>query len=211
MAAWDENRCGLLEQSLYGTRDAAKNWEEAVRHFMQEECFVPGKSNPCFYWHEGGVRGEIHGDDFVMGGKRKAADRFKEALCARFEVTHNARLGPKPTDDNSVRILNRVISWTPQGIEMEADQRHAELIVDALGIETAKGLDTTGEKTKWVEADFEHDDREEMTASRYRSIAARANFLAQDRSDIRFAVAEVSRGMQDPRRIHWRKIKHLGR
>ena len=53
--------------------------------------------------------------------------------------------------------------------------------------------------------DFEHDDRENMTASRYRPIAARANFMAQDRSDSRFAVAEISRGMQDPIKIHWRK------
>ena len=46
---------------------------------------------------------------------------------------------------------------------------------------------------------------------RYRSLAARANFLAQDRSDIRFAVNDVARGMQDPKLVHWEKLKHLGR
>ena len=109
-----EGLCGELVKSMHVTRYAAKNWEEAVRQFMQGEGFVPGKSNPCFYWHEGGVRGETHGDYFVMGGQRRAADRFKEALCAKFEVKHKARLGPKPKDDKRVRILNRVISWTPQ-------------------------------------------------------------------------------------------------
>ena len=50
---------------------------------------------------------------------------------------------------------------------------------------------------------------EELT--RYRSVAARANFIAQDRPDIRFAVKELSRDMSNPTRASWRKMKKLAR
>ena len=36
-------------------------------------------------------------------------------------------------EKQEARILNRIVRWTPQGWEYEADQRHAELIVKAMG------------------------------------------------------------------------------
>ena len=43
----------------------------------------------------------------------------------------------------------------------------------------------------------------------YRAIAARANYLSQDRSDIQFAVKELSRKMSNPNELDWLKIKRL--
>ena len=37
----------------------------------------------------------------------------------------------------------------------------------------------------------------------YRAIAARANYLSQDRSDIQFAVKELSRKMSNPNELDW--------
>merc|ERR1711904_603800 len=44
-----------------------------------------------------------------------------------------------------------------------------------------------------------------------RSIAARANYLASDRPDLMYAVKELCRGMAKPTRLHWHKLKRLGR
>ena len=44
------------------------------------------------------------------------------------------RLGPGQSDDKAMRILNRVVQWTSEGIAYEADQRHAELIVKQLEV-----------------------------------------------------------------------------
>ena len=38
-----EGMCGKLQVSLYGTRDAARNWEERYVGAMQELGFVAGK------------------------------------------------------------------------------------------------------------------------------------------------------------------------
>lgn len=48
-------------------------------------------------------------------------------------------------------------------------------------------------------------------ASRYRALTARANYVAQDRSDIKFPVKELSRKMSRPQRKDWRKLVRLGK
>ena len=45
----------------------------------------------------------------------------------KMEVKHKERLGR--VREGAVRVLNRVVSSTKEGIEHEADQRHAEIIV----------------------------------------------------------------------------------
>ena len=42
-------------------------------------------------------------------------------------------------------------------------------------------------------------------------LVARANYVAQDRADIQYAVKEVCRAMASPTRGHWRQVKRLGR
>ena len=45
------NNVGLLRQSLYGTRDAAMNWQEEVAREMKNWGFNRGQYNPCLYTH----------------------------------------------------------------------------------------------------------------------------------------------------------------
>ena len=47
--------------------------------------------------------------------------------------------------------------------------------------------------------------------TRYRGIAARANYLAAGRPDIMYAAKELCLGMAKPTRAHWHKLKRLGR
>ena len=48
-------------------------------------------------------------------------------------------------------------------------------------------------------------------ASRFRALAARANYLAQDRPDIQYSVKEVARSMCRPRQSDWVLLKRLAR
>ena len=50
-----------------------------------------------------------------------------------------------------------------------------------------------------------------VDASKFRQIAARANYLAMDRPDIMYAVKELCRYMSKPRVQDWRALKRLGR
>ena len=109
------------------------------------------------------------------------------------------------------RILNRVIRVNENGWEIEADQRHVDLLIRGLSLEQAKGVNTPGEDEKpWEQEEGEekHPDRSDRE---YRSLAARVNYLSLDRVDLQFACKEICRGMADPRKRHWRKLRRLGR
>ena len=41
--------CGELVKAMYGTRDAAQNWEVTYIQFMKEIGFVSGKATPCVF------------------------------------------------------------------------------------------------------------------------------------------------------------------
>ena len=68
------------------------------------------------------------------------------------------------------------------------------------------GQKRTGEDDK--------EDENEITgaeATKYRAMVARAIFLAQDRTDIAYAVKELSRRMAKPRTKDMKNLKRLGR
>ena len=44
---------------------------------------------------------------------------------------------------------------------------------------------------------------------RYQALVARANYLAQDRSDIQFSVKELARSMSSPTRGSWKGLLNL--
>ena len=52
-----QDMVGILEKSLYGTRDAALNFQKEVRKFMESQGFVVGKYNSSTYLHKAkGIR-----------------------------------------------------------------------------------------------------------------------------------------------------------
>ena len=78
---------GHLVMSLYGTRDAAMNWQEEVARVMRSWGFTRGKYNPCLCMHkELGVDTLVHGGDFVTTGHREEVRKFKTWLENSFEI-----------------------------------------------------------------------------------------------------------------------------
>ena len=69
-AGWDE--VGKLNLSLYGTRDAAKNWQEHLSRHLEEIGFVRGVGHPSVYYHPSrGLVTLVHGDDYTIAGSIK--------------------------------------------------------------------------------------------------------------------------------------------
>ena len=75
----------------------------------------------------------VHGDDFTILGAGSAVNWFKLEIKKRFEIKHRRCIGPSKDDSKSIRLLNRVFEWGNDGIRIEADQMHAEIIVRDLG------------------------------------------------------------------------------
>ena len=105
-----------------------------------------------------------------------------------------------------VRILNRVVRWTEDGWEYEADQRHGEIMVRETCMEDAKPITTPVAEEK-----EEEDDGEPLQGGEarwYRGVAARGIYLSLDRPDIAFASKEASRRMSNPKRSDERRLKN---
>ena len=65
------DKVGQLSMSMYGTRDAAMNWQEEVAKEMRKLGFQRGRYNSCLYYHETrNLRTFLHGDDFATVGTR---------------------------------------------------------------------------------------------------------------------------------------------
>lgn len=99
-----------------------------------------------------------------------------------------------------------------EGIRYEADQRHAEIIVRLLGVKDKSPLTHLGDR--WYPKDCSDEDLKELEGEKaklYRAVSARANYLAQDRSDIRHAVKELCRHMSKPRNIDHTQLIKFGR
>jgi hypothetical protein len=93
---------------------------------MEELGLSVGRSTPCTFHHKSrNIRAVAHGDDFTALGYEPDLDWFRKMISERYEVKFRGRLGPGRNDDKSVRILNRIVEWSDQGISYEADQRHA--------------------------------------------------------------------------------------
>ena len=47
-------------------------------------------------------------------------------------------MGPGKGDCKSMRVLNRLVHWTDNGIEYEVDQRHVEIAIQELSFRTER-------------------------------------------------------------------------
>ena len=203
--------CGRLNVSMYGTQDAAANWEHKYSSHLIDNGFKRGKSSPCVFWNPTtGVRCVVHGDDFTFAGNEEELKKCTKMMENEYVVKVRGLLGPDAKDDKSITILNRCVQWTSDGIQYEADPRHVEILVNELELHKTKALTTPGTKGAHVE---EEDDPhlDSSLSTKFRQLIARCNFICQDRPDIQYACKEAARGMANPRRSDWDKMLRIAK
>ena len=131
---------GKINFSLYGTRDAAANWQKCVAEHLVGIGFQQGRSNPCVFHHEArNVRTLVHGDDYASTGTLEDLKWLQTELETRFDmktqvVGHSRKEGVV----KEARILNRIVRATRDGREYVCDQRHVEIILEQLELKDAK-------------------------------------------------------------------------
>ena len=133
---YSPDKLGRLRLCLYGTRDAAVNWQTTLSDHLVSEGFVRGTGHPAVFHHPvKDIWALVHGDDDCSAGIPEALDWLEDSLAKRYEMkTQNIGEGlkrdgkPKATVG---QVLNRVVRRTVRGWELEADLRHAELIVSS--------------------------------------------------------------------------------
>ena len=149
----------------------------------------------------------VHGDDYVSAGPVGNQDWLEVQMSAAYAIqTH--RLGMHSGWERQGKVLNRVVTYDNTGWRLEADPRHAELIIKHLGVGDLRAVATPG-VDEADEAD-KHDDVEIVGAGAtgFRGGAARCNYVAFGGPDIQYATKEICREMSKPTSL--RRLKRLG-
>ena len=196
---------------MYGTRDAAHNWEETYSEALESAGFVRGLASPCIFRHEArGLKLVVHGDDFLTGGPVGQLRWLASTMDKRFECKHKI-MGAAGSHWKNLLVLNRVVEWESTGITISADSKHARLIVEHLGLEDAKSVVSPGIREINGQNPLDDGDLDEELTHQYRSIVARCNYLAPDRPDIQFSTRECATAMSKPKHSDLIKLKRIGR
>jgi hypothetical protein len=203
---------GKLNVHMYGTRRAGEGGHDDYSgHLINEMGFVKGLASSCVFRHpDRDLVSSVYGDDFTTTGTKENLDWFLDSLKKKYELTESARLGPGASDDKEARILNRIVRWTAEGLEYEADPRQVEHLVEDLGLEGAKPLGTPGCKAT-AEQLLNDKPVAEDQQTPFRAVTARANYLAADRPECQFAAKEVCRWMSEPTEHSVAAVKRMGR
>ena len=117
-------------------RPAAQAWEkDFVAKLVGEAGFVKGRaSSSVFHNPDTGVRLVVWGDDFTFLGRQRDLEEVRDRMGKWYTIKVRGILGPDLEDLKEIRILNRTVRWTSEGIEYEADDKHAKTIVAGLNL-----------------------------------------------------------------------------
>ena len=104
------------------------------------------ESDPClFYKKASGVAIMVHADDVVAVGPEAHLVETRKTLEDTYKLKAE-KLGCSDGCKSEMRILNKVVRATESGITLEADPRHADLVVKDLDLMTAKISAVPGSK-----------------------------------------------------------------
>lgn len=131
--------------------EASRMWSEFAEHSSRGDGFHAVKSVPgLFYHNEWKATLSCHGDDFLAEGEAQDLDKVDAMMMRNFEVKILPRIGPEEFGGHGSH-LHRVIRWTGKGFSCEADNKCAKIIVEALGLKNAKGVDAARKPAETID------------------------------------------------------------
>lgn len=119
----------------------------------------------------------VYGDDFTTLGAARDLDWFEKEIAGRKEVKLRGRRGNSKGDHQEVKLLNRAMRITQEGVEVEADPRHAELIIKELGLAGGRSASTPAVRRTKTQEEEEDVELDAQRSKIFKSAAARANYL----------------------------------
>ena len=146
----DSERCGKLRVSIYGMKDAASNLSVECSDTLKASGYKKGIANPCISYHaEKDVAVMVQGDDFAVVGAEEHVADTGQTLGEKYKIKAQ-KIGGGPEDSNDIRVSNNILRCTKDGLELEADPHHAELVIPELRLESCKLCRFPGSKVDSV-------------------------------------------------------------
>eukprot|EP00973_Karenia_brevis_P000904 124530-Karenia_brevis.AAC.1 len=88
---------------MYGTRQAAQNWQNKVSEVLGKHGFRQAKSSPCVFYNAArDISTMVHGDDFLSTATEGNLKWLEKILGKEFKIKTKI-IGPESTDENSLK------------------------------------------------------------------------------------------------------------
>ena len=150
----------------------------------------------------------VHVDDFLSVGNDESLKSTRQTLEEKYKIKVQV-LGPNEDCVQEICVFNKIVRGTPEGIELEADPRHAEIVIKELGMQGANEIKLPGAKDK-SQARKEGQDSalagtgglEEAEGNQDDEEFEELSTAEAARVDIRFAAKEDARVMCMPVKKH---------
>ena len=197
---YEEGKCGRLRRWLCDMRPAAKAWEDDYAEKLESIGFLRGKAAPTVFHHPvWKVRIVVHGDDFTVTRKQQHLDMVKTAMREWYIITVKGVMGPDAGDCKDMCILSRRLKVEGEVLIYEPNPKHVKILCEEVGLkEDSKGLGAPVAREDAAAAGTEEEPLGLEETTRFRALAARANYIAQDRADVQFAAQKLCREMSSP-------------
>ena len=226
VACWDISRAhfmGRAERELY------------VELPEEDQCGDDGEESPepmvgllcrSMYGTQGkqGVLGRLrrllqHLQDIMAKGNGANLQWLDGVLNTRYTARLEAMLGRGAEDGKEMFFLNRKIRYKLDDaarwkLELEADARHAEILMRYFGFnEKTRGVEILEEKMRDAErvAEERLPELDAEQAVDYRSMVMRLAYLSQDRPDLGHAVKVLSSALRSPKQGDMQRLKLVAR
>ncbi|KNZ64446.1 hypothetical protein VP01_10292g1, partial [Puccinia sorghi] len=187
-----------LNKSLYGLRQAPKNWYDTLTSWFLEIHYEPSLSDACLYIHKDKDSFIFfHVDDMIVVGR---TDEFEDLFLKRF---------PNSSAHEPDTLLGMNLDITPEAISLSQPsliQKGLEL----LEMTECKPVKTPLNPGVQLHTADEEDHQKFLNLGiNYRTFTGILNYLAcRTRPDLASAVSILSRFNQRPGMSHWKAMLH---
>ena len=168
-------------------------------------------SRCCFHNELCFVAGTVHGDDIFVAGPRRDIAKMEATLKKRWE-TRDQMIGPEPSDQKELRILNRTLRWCKDGLVFAANLTHGREVVDEMRLSKSKPVSSPATRdgaARCRSDELKPLDEEEKRL--HQRIVAKLNCPAHDRLDLKYATSCLASAVSSPCLGDMQAAKRVGR
>ena len=193
-----------LKKSLYGTKQAARQWNEALDKHMKDQDFKSANADPCIYTRidqdEYTIVAVYVDDIIVMSQDIQVIEKFKEKLKCEFKIKDLGDMKFCLGIDVDRNRKDKTITMSQLG--------YINKIAERFGLLKCKPIFTPADmNSKLEQGEVEEDEDNDFP---YRELVGSLMYaMVCTRPDIANAVGTISKHCEKPSRVHWIAAKRV--
>lgn len=201
----DPNKVCLLKRSIYGLKQAARAWNEAIHNVLANEKFTRSKVDQCLYSRQ--IDGDwcyvlIYVDDVIVACKsKKQTKEIENILANKFEMQN---LG------NVKQYLGIEITRNTDGYFELCQAKYIDQFVSSFGLKDAKGANTPLDAGYYASSTASST-RLLDNANYQRLIGCLLYISVNTRPDIAASVSILAQCVSGPTDYDWNQLRRVAK